>query len=71
MAPEAGDDNRRVGDYRSARIGASAALVAVLVLLLLWDAVSPEYELRAESLFGLIGAVGGLLGIELFRGIRK
>lgn len=63
-------DPRRVGDFRQARIGASFALVAVLVALLLWDAASIDYSLDAGTLVVLAATILSLLGIEALSLIR-
>lgn len=68
-----GDDRRpaRDEDYRQARIYAAGALAAVLIALLLWDAFSEAYEIKAEIVGLLIGGILGLLGrelVQLFRG---
>ena len=62
-----GDEHRpsRRGDYRSARIGAAAALVIVVVCLLLVDALSPYYAPSEVTLSILLGSILTLLGIEL------
>jgi hypothetical protein len=57
-------DPARLGDYRAARIGAAGALTAVLVVLLLIDALSPSYDINAVVLIPLLGTIAGLLGIE-------
>jgi lipopolysaccharide export LptBFGC system permease protein LptF len=60
----------RTGDYRSARIGAAAAFVFVLVVLLVSDVFVDDYELSPIVLGILVGAVGGLLGVELLSALK-
>lgn len=60
----------RAGDYRAARIGAAASLTAVLVVLLLLDALLEDYDFDSIQLGLLVGAIGGLLGIEAGSMIR-
>ena len=63
-------DPQRAGDYRQARTGAAAALVAVLVALLIFDAVSPDYQLETGTLVVLAATILSLLGIEALSLIR-
>ena len=51
--------------YRAARIGTAAALTGVLVLLLLLDAVSSDYDVSPVTLTALLTTIGGLLGVEV------
>lgn len=63
----AGDDGARSRrpDYRLARIGVSAALTVVVVVLLLADVVPAlSYEPSPVVLFGLLGTIVTLLGLE-------
>lgn len=68
------DPHRRAGDYRAARIGAASALTAVLIVLLIADALSPDYAVDVVVAYGLLGTIAGLLGVEplvnYFRGGR-
>jgi hypothetical protein len=66
-----GDGRSRATDYRAARIGAAAALIAVVVLLAIVDAFSEHYSLDLPILLALLGAVGGLLGVEVLASVRK
>lgn len=64
------DDDRRgsrSGDYRGARIGAAVALVMVTVVIVVFDAISPTYEVSPYVLTILLGTVTGLLGITIIR----
>ena len=69
-----GDDapeRRRADVYSSARIGAAAALVLVLVVLLVLDVLVPGYDVSPGVLLPLLGAILALLGLEasaLWRG---
>lgn len=54
----------RANDYRAARIGAAGALTATLVVLLLADAASADYEVSAATLGTLAAMILILLGIE-------
>ena len=58
------DGSRRTGDYRSARIGAAAALTGVTVVLLVLDALIPTYDLDPIQLVVLVSAIVTLLGLE-------
>jgi hypothetical protein len=59
-----------VGDYRAARIGAAAAFSAVLVFLLIFDAVSVEYSASEIVVSLLLGGIVTLLGIEAGQWLR-
>ena len=50
--------------YSSARIGASAALTLVLVVLLVLDVAVPGYDVSPGILLPLLGAILALLGLE-------
>lgn len=63
-------DPARLGDYRAARIGAAGALTAVVVLLLVLDAISPTYEFSPVVLMPLLGTILTLLGIEALSFLR-
>lgn len=54
----------RRGDYRGARIGATAALVIVTVFLLVADALNTEYEMNPVVLILLLTTILTLLGLE-------
>lgn len=41
------------------------ALVGVLVVLLLWDALSNQYEMQPVTLAALLTTIGTLLGLEI------
>lgn len=60
------DDSKtpRAADYRLARIGAATALVVVIAFLLVFDALSPDYQASDVTLTALLGTVMTLLGIE-------
>jgi hypothetical protein len=68
-----GDDRRdaRSTDYHHARVGAAAALVAVVVFILVFDAVSVEYEASPIILAALLGTIGALMGLEIRADFRK
>jgi len=66
-------ERRRADVYSSARIGAAAALVLVLVVLLVLDVLVPGYDVSPGILLPLLGAILALLGLEasaLWRGVR-
>jgi len=68
-----GDDRRdvRASDYHHARVGAAAALVSVVVFILVFDAISGEYEASPIILAALLGTIGALMGIEIRADFRK
>jgi len=68
-----GDDRRdvRASDYHHARVGAAAALVSVVVFILVFDAISGEYEASPIVLAALLGTIGALMGIEIRSDFRK
>ena len=76
MGDERGEDaaeRRRAADYSSARIGASAALTIVLVVLLVLDVAVPDYDVSPGILLPLLGAILALLGLEasaVWRGVK-
>lgn len=67
-----GDERRpsRRDDYRAARIGAGAALTAVLCALLLIDAFSAEYALEPTTLLILVATIGGMFSVEVVEFLR-
>lgn len=46
-------------------MGAAAALVGVLLVLLVWDALSTTYELTVVTLGALLSTIAALLGLEV------
>jgi hypothetical protein len=64
------DPGGRGGDYRAARIGAASALTGVVVLLLVLDALLPQYDLDPVQLVSILGTIAALLGIEAVDVIR-
>jgi hypothetical protein len=54
----------RQGDYRMARIVVAGGLVFVLSILLLLDALQPDYQLQATTLGVMSTMILVLLGIE-------
>ena len=66
--PGSGRNGNGIGTgngYRGARIGAALALTAVLALLLVLDALSPDYDVNYLTLTALLAAIAGLLGVEV------
>ena len=66
MGDECDDDateRRRADVYSSVRIGA-AAITIVLVVLLVLDAVVPDYDISPGILLALLGAILALLGLR-------
>jgi hypothetical protein len=59
------DPVRANGSYRAARIAVAVALTGVLALLLVLDAVSPEYDLNYVTLTALLTTILTLFGIEV------
>jgi hypothetical protein len=68
-----GDDRRdaRSTDYHHARVGAAAALISVVVFVLVFDAISAEYEASPIIIAALLGTIGALMGIEIRADLRK
>lgn len=62
---------RRASDFRIARIGAAAALIGVLVVILLVDAFAETYQVDATVVTVLLGTIGTLLGIEGLASLRN
>lgn len=63
-----GDEHHsRTPDYRSARIGAGLALVGVIVVILLVDALSADYEASPVVLTVLLGTITALMGVQLVK----
>lgn len=58
------------GAYDRPRVLAATVLVALLVALLGWDAVSAEYVMSDTTLALLLGTVLTLLGIEAAQVLR-
>ena len=58
-------------DYRAARIGAALALVGVIVIVVLIDALSPDYEVSVPLVFAILGASAALLGVEIIDFVRR
>lgn len=63
-------DHSRAADYRAARIGAAAALTGVLVVLLVIDALTPDYDISPLVLIPVLGTILTLLGIEALGIVR-
>ena len=61
----------RGSDYRAARIGAALALISVVVLVVLIDALSSEYEVSALLVTSILGASAALLGVEIVAFLRR
>jgi hypothetical protein len=61
----------RDADYRAARTGAAAALTGVMIVLLLVDAMSPEYEAAPFALVVLATLIASLLAVDLPDLIRR
>jgi hypothetical protein len=59
------DDERRADDYRQARIGAASALVVALLLILLIDALSADYEASPIVVGAILGTIATLVGVEI------
>lgn len=55
----------RPSDYRAARVGAAVALVFAVVLVMVIDAISPDYEVSPITLGVLATLIAGLLAIDL------
>ena len=63
----AGDDEPpvRKSDYHAARIGAAAGLLLTLIAILLIDALDPNYDASPLIVYGLLGTIGALVGVEI------
>jgi hypothetical protein len=57
--------------YRSARIGAIAALVAVVMYLAIADANSRDYDLSPQVLVPILLTILTLAGLEVGRNMRR
>lgn len=66
-----GGAQRRAGDYRQARVGAAGALTAVTVVLLVLDALLPDYDVDPMVLGLLLGSIGALLGVDALDLVRR
>lgn len=60
----------RTPDYRVARIVAAGTLVFVVAFVVIFDAVSPDYEASPVIVTALLGCAATLLGIEGLAVIR-
>lgn len=60
-----GSRNSRPSDYRAARVGAAVALVFAIVLVMIVDGFSPEYEVSPITLGVLATLIAGLLAVDL------
>jgi hypothetical protein len=63
------DDERRDGasrkeDYRLARVAVAGGMSTILGILLLLDAVSPDYTMQATTLTVIVTMIVVLLGVE-------
>jgi len=65
------DEGSRRTDYRTARISGALALIAVVVAVVLIDAVSAEYAADAIIVTSILGAAAALLGVEIVDFIRR
>lgn len=61
----------RGDDYRQARIGAAAALTAVVVVLLVIDAFSDSYSTDTIMVATLLTTITLLLGLEVRDTVRS
>ena len=61
----------RSGDYRMARIGAAVALTVVVVVTVLIDAISPDYNVDPSILAIMATAICTLLGVEFIQAIQE
>ena len=60
------DERRsRPSDYRAARIGAAAGLTVAIVVILIIDAVSVDFEVSPVTLGVLATLIAGLLAVDL------
>lgn len=66
----ADDQKPRRGSYDRPRVIVAGALTGLVMLLLVWDAASPEYQMGEVTLAALLGATLTLLGIEAADVIR-
>ena len=66
---QAGEEPRQ-GDYRIARISAAAALNTVIIFLLVFDALSPDYAVSEFVVGALLAGIFTLLGIEGLSSLR-
>jgi hypothetical protein len=71
MTGEPGERRDRSGDYRAARIGAAGALTAALFIMLVADTMIPTYDPSPITIALLLGALGGLLGVEIANSIGR
>lgn len=55
---------QRSPDYRVARIAAAGTLIFVVAFVVIFDAISPEYEASPVIVTALLGCAATLLGIE-------
>ena len=55
---------RRRDDFRAARIGAMAGLVALTFVLGIQDSISVDYQLETPTLVTLLVAILALAGLE-------
>jgi hypothetical protein len=69
--PEGTPPNSRFGDYRAARMGAGIALTMTLVFLLLYDAISPSYDINPFVMVTIVTTVLTLFGLEIADQIKK
>ena len=66
----AGEQPPRRGSYDRPRVIVAGALTGLVMLLLVMDAISPDYAVGEVTLAALLGAVLALLGIEAADVIR-
>jgi len=58
-----GHDSRQ-GDYRLARVAVAGGMSCVLGILLLLDAVNPDYTIQPTTLTVIVTMIVVLLGVE-------
>lgn len=59
------------GDYGAARIASALTLVAVVVFIMVVDALSAEYEASAVIVTALLAGSGSMLGVEVLAAINR
>ena len=65
--PDESERRHRRTDYHVARVGAAAALTLVTVVILILDAIVPNYDVSPITLAALCGTICALVGVEIRR----
>lgn len=71
MVGVGGPSGRREGDYGTARVASALTLIAVVVFIMVVDALSTEYEASPIIVTALLAGAGSMLGVEVAAALNR